>query len=137
MSFVEAFERTHRKSLEAFNRGNFDLAFSGLADDVEWHMLPILLETGVVRGREAVLRYFHGVRDAIDWKLEAQEFVEAGEGCVVVHQRGIATGRTTGISSGNFDFFQVWEVGSDGLIVRVREFEEQEDALDAARGSPD
>jgi len=60
----------------------------------------------------------------------AQEFIDAGERRVVIHQRGTATGRSTGIA-GTLDFFQVLEVNEDGQIARVREYERREQALQA------
>jgi hypothetical protein len=130
-TFVEAFAKAHREGQRAFNEGDFETAFVGLAPDVEWHALPRVPETGVVKGREAVVRYFHGIREGIDWQVEAQEFIKAGYGSVLVHQRGTASGRTTGITD-NLDWFQLWDVGSDGLTTRVREFERREEALEAA-----
>jgi ketosteroid isomerase-like protein len=130
--FTEAFARAHRAAETSFNAGDFEAAFAGLAPDVAWSMHPSLLESGTVRGRDAVIRYFRGVREGVDWRVEAQEFIDAGDGRVVVHQRGTATGRTTGISDDR-DFFQLWEVGRDGLATRVREFETREEALQAAR----
>jgi ketosteroid isomerase-like protein len=131
-AFLDAFSHAHREGQRAFNEGEFERAFAGLATDVEWHMHPSLLESGVVRGREAVIRYFRGVREGIDWRVDAQEFIEVGHLQVVVHQRGRAAGRTTGIS-GDRDFFQLWELGSDGQVVRVREFETFEEASEAAQ----
>jgi hypothetical protein len=39
--------------------------------------------------------------------------------------------RSTEIASTR-DFFQAWEIGSDGLVVRVREYESRQQALEAA-----
>ena len=130
-SFIEDFAKTHRDVLKAFNQGDFETAFAGLAPDVQWHVLPSVLETGVLDGRDAVIRYFSGVIEAGSWHVESLEFIDAGGGSVVVHQRGTGTGRTTGIVV-TLDFFQIWDVGNDGLVVRVREYERREDALKAA-----
>jgi predicted SnoaL-like aldol condensation-catalyzing enzyme len=85
----------------------------------------------VLRGRDAVVDYFSGVRDTGEWKVESVEFIDGGEGGVVIHQRGTGKGSTSGIVL-TLDFFQIWELGSDGLVVRVREYERREDALEAA-----
>ena len=130
-AFVEAFAKAHRAGQRAFNEGDFETAFAGLAPDVEWHALPRLPETGVVKSREAVVQYFHGIREGIDWQVEAREVIEAGDGSVLIRQRGTAIGLTTGITD-NLEWFQLWDVGSDGLTTRVREFERREDALEAA-----
>jgi ketosteroid isomerase-like protein len=130
--FLEAFSAAHRAAQEAFNEGDFDRAFLGLAPEVTWEMRPSQLESGTIRGREAVIRYFQGVRDGIEWEVEAQEFIPAGEGRIIVRQRGKATGRTTRISAGGFEFFQLWEVGPDGQVVRVREFDQLQGAVESA-----
>jgi len=128
---IQAFERAHRAGQRAFNEGDFQHAFAGLAPDVQWHLLPSLFETGVLHGRAEAVRYFSSVLDGMAWKVEAIEFVDAGRGRVVVHQRGVATGRTTNISD-TVDFFQVWELRDDGLVARIREYETQDEALAAA-----
>lgn len=115
----------------AFNAGELDVAFAGLALDVEWHSAPYVFDGGLLRGRQAVIDFFSGIRDAGDWQVEPHTIVNAGERCVVVHQRGSYAGRATRIE-GTIDFFQVWEFGANGLVVRVREYESREDALNAA-----
>ena len=57
--------------------------------------------------------------------------IDAGERRVLIHQHGSGTGRATGIVLTR-DFFQIWEMRSDGLVIRVREYERREDALEAA-----
>jgi len=133
-SFVRSFREARRESLRAFNEGDFESAFADLAPDVEWHLLPWLLETGVLKGRDAVVRYFAGVREGIDWHVESREFIDAGNRRVVVHQHGRGAGRTTQIATreATVDFFQIWEVGEDGLVVSVREFDDRAEALKAA-----
>jgi ketosteroid isomerase-like protein len=129
MSFVDAFAQAHRAGQAAFNEGKFDEAFAGIAPDVEWHILPVLPDSAVLHGRDDVIRYFRGVREAVDWRVEAQEFIDAGRGRVVVRQRGNATGRTTAVA-GASEFFQVLEVDARGLVARVREYVEREAALE-------
>jgi ketosteroid isomerase-like protein len=128
---VEAFATARREAQKAFNEGDFQTAFADLAPDVEWRLLPSLPDTGVLRGRDAVVDYFSRVRDAGDWRVEAVEFIDAGDGRVVIHQHGTGTGRASGIVL-TLDFFQIWERDSDGLVVRVHEYERREAALEAA-----
>ena len=130
-SFLDAFARSHREAQKPFNEGDFEKAFATLAPDVEWHLLPGLPETGVLRGRDAVIRYFGETRDALDWQVHAQDFRLAGPGRVFVQQRGSAVGRTSKIA-GAGDFFQIWEIDTRGLVVRVLEFNDREAALEAA-----
>ncbi len=130
-AFVDAFAKAMRVAQRAFNKGDFETAFAGLDPNVEWHSGSWVLDGGVLAGREEVIRLFVRALDAGDWQVEAVEFIDAGEGCVIVHQRGRSVGRTTRIG-GTMDFFQLWETGPDGLVVRVREFESREDAVRAA-----
>ena len=48
-------------------RDDFQTAFADLAPDVEWELLPSLPDTGVLKGRDAVMHYFSSVRDVGDW----------------------------------------------------------------------
>jgi hypothetical protein len=50
-----------------------------LAPDVEWHRGPTALDRGVLKDREAVIRYFVGVWEAGDWQVKARGFIDAGE----------------------------------------------------------
>jgi hypothetical protein len=130
-SFLDAFARSHREGQVFFNEGNFEKAFATLAPDVEWHLLPGLPETGMLRGRDAVIRFFAETRDALNWEVHAEDFRLAGPGSVFVHQRGSSVGRTSKIA-GTGDFFQIWEIDTTGLAVRVLEFNDREAALEAA-----
>ena len=128
---MEAFALARREAQQAFNRSDFRTAFAGLAPDVEWRLLRSLPDTRLLKGRDAVIRYFSGVTEVGKWEVETLEFVDAGERGVVVHQRGTGTGRATGITQ-TLTFFQVWEVDENGMVCRVREYERREDALKAA-----
>lgn len=130
-AFVDGFAEAMRTAQRAFNAGDFENAFAGLAPDVEWEAGSWVLDGGVLTGREEVIRLFVRARDAGDWQVEAVEFIDAGAGCVIVHQRGRSVGRTTKLG-GTMDFFQVWETGPDGRVIRVREFESREEAIRAA-----
>jgi hypothetical protein len=127
---VDVFAEAMRAAQRQFDEGDFERAFAGLAFDVEWDTASYVIDGGLLRGRQAVIDYFVRNRDAGDWSVEAQDFTNAGEGRIVVHQRGRAAGRTTRIE-GTIDFFQVWEFGADGLVVRVREYESRSEALKA------
>ena len=130
-SLVDAFARFFPESQRAFNNGDFEEALAGLAPDVEWHLLPGLPETGVIRGRDSVIRFFSETRDALNWEVHAREFLPAGPGRVFVHQRGHFLGRATKIA-GTLDFFQIWEVDETGTTVRVREYTDRAETLKAA-----
>ena len=128
---MNALAEAFRAGQRAFNEGDFKTAFAALAEDVEWHFGAWVPDGGVIRSREALIRYYEGLQDAGKWQVEPQEFIDAGEGRVVVHQRGRWVGRTTGIE-GSRDSFLLWEMGADGLVFRVREYESRREALEAA-----
>ncbi len=128
---IESFASAGRKAQDAFNRGDFESAFGGLSPDVEWRLLPSLPDACVLSGRDAVIRYFSSMMDAGTWQVETLEFVVAGQGRFVLHQRGTGTGRSTGIVQ-TLDFFQVWEVDGNGLVLRIHEYERRQDAFEAA-----
>jgi hypothetical protein len=131
---VEAFASAMRSAQRAFNLGDFEAAFVGLAPGVQWESGPWVFDAETLKGREEVVRHFVGLRDAVDWQVEAVEFADVGDGCVVVHQSGRMRGRKTNIE-GTLSFFQLWETGPDGRVIRVREFEAREEAVAAAVSS--
>src|SRR5207244_1972467 len=99
-----------------------------LAPDVEWRVLPSLPDSGLLKGREALVRYFERLEDAIDWRVESKEFRDAGNGHFIAQLQGTAVGKATELTF-RVDFFHVLELGADGLIVRVSEYESREEAL--------
>lgn len=127
---LQAFAEGLRAGLRAFNAGDFQTAFAGLSPTVQWHSGAWVLEAGVLDGRDAVIAFYRGVKDAGDWQVEVQDLLDAGDGRIIVHQRGRHVGRTTKIE-GTMDFFQVLEIGADGLIVRVHEYESRDAAFAA------
>jgi hypothetical protein len=120
---------------EAFNRGEFDAAFAGLAADCEFHPLAYATERTLV-GPEDVARFF---REEIfgtfpDWQTYPVHFELARDGVFVVLLRGRGTG---GVSRAPalVDLAEVWEL-RDGVPIRVREFPAWEEALGAAGLEP-
>ena len=128
---VEAFAEGLRTGQRAFNEGDFESAFAGLAPNVEWHAGGWVLDASVLHGRDAVIAFHKGTQEAGDWQVEVQDVLDAGNGSIVVHQRGHHVGRTTRIE-GTMDYFQVYETGADGLVVRVREYPTLDEAREAA-----
>jgi hypothetical protein len=100
---VEAFAKAHRHTQQAFNDGDFETAFAGLAPDVEWELMSSPPESGgPIKGKQAVIGE---LREMLNWHVGAQEFIDVGESRVLVHQRGAGTGLLTRIA-GETDFFQ-------------------------------
>jgi ketosteroid isomerase-like protein len=128
---AEALAEAHREMLKAFSAGDFETAFAAIAPDVEWRVLPSLPDSGLLRGKDEVVRYFLGLRDLLAWRVESKEFTDAGNGRFFAHLQGTAVGRATDLTF-TLDFFHVQERGADGLIARVHEYERRQEALEAA-----
>lgn len=129
---ADAFAEVVRRALAAFNRTDYETAFAGVADEVVWEFGDWVFDAGEIHGRDALLRFYARMRDAIDWKVEVIDVREVGVGRFLVHLAGVATGRTTGISEG-IDFYAIYELGPAGQVVRVREFESRDEAIAAAQ----
>ena len=127
---ADALAEGHRETLKAFSAGDFETAFAAIAPDVEWRLLPSLPDSGMLRGKDEVIRYFLGLKEFLIWSVESKEFTDAGNGRFFAHLEGTAVGRTTDLTF-RLDFFHVQERGADGLIARVSEYERREEALEA------
>jgi len=112
----------------------FDESFSGSrvgtnlldpAFEVHDHDSPDL---GLLRGHAGFLRWID-YWDAMDWSLDPEEFIDAGER-VVVLARLSARGRESGVSLERRDGM-VWTV-RDGKAVRLDYFNNATKALEAA-----
>ena len=94
------FAEALRAGQRAFNEGDYEMAFAAVAPDVEWHFGPWVIDGGVLHSREEVIRFYRTMQEAGAWHVEALDFLDAGDGRVIVHQRGSWAGRTTRIGAG-------------------------------------
>jgi ketosteroid isomerase-like protein len=124
---LDRFSAAYWRNTEALHRGDPAAAFAWIGPDFEWHVLADSLPADVrpetppvLRGREAVIAYFEQLIEDWDWRPEPREFVEPGDGTVMVRAEGVITGRATGLR-GRVQYTQTWEFGLDGLPARVRE----------------
>jgi ketosteroid isomerase-like protein len=85
---------------------------------------------GVDHGHRGVERFFREWLGAwTDYSIEVNEYIDAGSSVMVAfHQSGI--GRGSGVRTDR-DFFAVYEL-KDSKVVRYRQFESRQNALDAA-----
>jgi hypothetical protein len=118
-----------RSGQEELNRGNYDAAFAGVADDVVWELGDWVFDGGTLHGRAAAIAWFERMQDAGHWRVMAQDAEDLGGGQVLVHSHGRLEGRTTGIAD-EMDFFQIVELGPNG-VQRVREFKTRDEAIAA------
>ena len=101
-----------------------------LADDVIWDFSATTVAEGVYEGLSGVERFF------IEWlgawenpTLEHLEMMDAGDSVVVVF-RWTARGKARGVET-EATMFGVHDV-KDGRVVRFRQFDSREEALEAA-----
>ena len=123
-----------QENVELVRRGIQSVeTFWALLDDyVVWDLrdFPVLDLDGVYAGRDAVVeasRHYWGTWD--DYRLDAEELIDAGSSVVVVvHERGRGKG-----SGAPFEqrFAQVWTFGR-GRIIRWELFANKAAALEAA-----
>src|SRR5262245_21438763 len=67
-----------------------------------------------------------------DARTAGHEYIEGGEGVVIVGFRVIGSGRSSGAGT-EMELWQVWRVSDQLVPGEVAEFTTREDALDAAR----
>jgi ketosteroid isomerase-like protein len=118
-----------RRSFEAFNRGDFDAAFEDFAPDFE---LDFSRAIGIDRGTYNLAQFRRRNEELAEmWesnRLGADELIDAGE-LVVVPWTSRLRGR---------DGIEVQARGTwlctfrDGLVVRIRLYQDKREALEAA-----
>ena len=118
-----------RAALAAFERGEADIEL--LSADFELRQASSIVDTaGVFRGRDAIGTSLQELREAFDeLSFEADKFIEApgGEVVVLVHARG--RGRGSGVDIDNHIAW-VWTFRGD-QAVSLFVYEEQAEALEA------
>ena len=114
---------------EAFNRGDLAGVFSVLDPECEWWDREDDPGAGVHRGHEGVAKFLDELGDLADLRVEAKEFIDAGE-YVVLPVRLIGRGKASGTP------FEEHEVHVArvrlGKVTAVREYRELSEALKAA-----
>ncbi len=121
-----------RAGLETFSRtGEFDLDF--LAPDFEMQQASSIVDSaGVFRGRSALQDALDEFEEAFEeLSFEAERYIEAPQGEVVVFVRVRGRGRGSGIKIDN-QIAHVWTF-RDGEAVRLIVYEEPAEALEATR----
>jgi ketosteroid isomerase-like protein len=116
-----------RQLYEEFANGNFGKGSELFAPDVVFEPSP---ERSAIHGLESIIAY---MRDFLaqwsDYRVEAQEFIEAGDS-IVVTERQYATGEWSAIETVK-SFYAVWTF-RDGLVAHVRWDDDRDTALAAA-----
>jgi ketosteroid isomerase-like protein len=126
---VEAFER----AVAAYNRGDIDAFLEQIDPDVEWHpLLQVMLggEATTFRGHEGVRELFRDLNEGFtDQHVEPSEIRDLG-GLLVAIGRIRGRGKESGAEA---ESPINWVVDfRDGRVVRVREYLNPKEALEAA-----
>jgi ketosteroid isomerase-like protein len=115
---------------EPYNRREIDAWVAMMAPDLEWHVDPQDPDTTVHRGPEAVRRYGLSWAEMMDAKIEVREVFEASDDQLVAWTRLEARGGTSGVPVGR-DYAFIFKL-RDGLVTRVQETQDKQEALKAA-----
>jgi uncharacterized protein len=119
-----------RRSFDAWNRGDL-AAYLGCFDpEVEWTTTGRYVEAGTYRGHEGLLRYLGGLTAEFDdVEINPEALVQVGD-------RIVATVRITGRGRASGALVELTLTGvcsfRDGTIVRIHNYADQTDALEAA-----
>jgi ketosteroid isomerase-like protein len=119
---------------EAWARGDFGARTELLADDFSWDQHAEAVEAGSRRGAEVgqSLRRIFEVYD--DYRITADEFIDAGDHVVVMGRAGGTAKASRMELDQRFAF--VWTVHR-GRLARLQVFTDRRDALEAAGLSQD
>jgi ketosteroid isomerase-like protein len=119
-----------RASFESFQRGDYDAAMDAFDQEIEYD-LTHFPDGKVYRGHDGVreaFRIWMGTWD--DFRQELDELIDAGDTEVIAVVREFGRGKGSGIALER-PTVGLWTM-RNGKAVRIRFFERQEDALEAA-----
>ena len=122
-----------REGIEAFNRRDFDAALAPLHDDVTWERFLSRAEssTPLVRGKEELLAVWKSQVEAVDLRLEPDEFIVVGDK-VIVPMRMVTHGSGSEITLTTLVTW-VWTIDDEGRATKAEAFESRDDALTGAQ----
>jgi uncharacterized protein len=114
-----------------FENGDRDAWRDYFDPDVIWDTsADTMPSAGIYRGHEGVERFFREWLGAwSDYTFEAREYIDAGDSVVIVFRQG-GVGRGSGVRTER-EFFAVYDLHVS-KVVRYRQYESREEALEAA-----
>ena len=119
-----------RRGYEAFASGRID--FGSLDPEIEWHgprEFPDLAEP--LSGHEAVARYWAKLNEVFnDYRMVAEEFIDAGGDQVLVLSREGGQGKGSGIEVQTNLTAHVWTL-RNGKAIRMQSYWERADGFKA------
>jgi ketosteroid isomerase-like protein len=119
-----------RRAFDAFEREGLDGLMRYLDPQVEWTTTGAFLEAATYRGHEGVRGYLGAMIDEFDeLRNTPEEFIDAGEQVVVTTRasgRGKLSGAPVELTMAAVSLVK------DGRIIRIRNYREKAEALEAA-----
>jgi uncharacterized protein len=121
-----------RRAYEQFNTTR-EIDLDLVAEDVEWGLFAGSPEGDALHGHPGVRSWTEEMRSAFErLKIEPEEFIDAGDGQVVVVSRMAARGRGSGMELEG-PLVNVWTL-REGRVTRCQSFTTRDEALAAAGG---
>jgi ketosteroid isomerase-like protein len=123
--------QTVRHATDAFNRGDLEAFLANFAPEAEWHPPGQFVDEDVYRGHAELKRFWAEVREDLEeLSTSVSEIRAVGDDKVFVAAVGAGRGKR---SEARFEQ-PLWYVMTvrDGLIVRVEDYADSAQALEAA-----
>ena len=121
--------------MEAYNRGEYELALAGFHPAIEWRVdADLVADPATYRGHEGVRRFWEMWGEVIEgMSLEVEECRTVAPDMVlaITRAQGTGAGSRAQVASGRFAQLAEYE---DGQVVRVRLYGNVAHALRAAEG---
>ena len=127
-TFRQIFEQANR----AWNEGDVKSAYAALPESMDYRLAPTGPHARVLHRRDQVVAFFEEFQQTFpDARTASHEFIEGGEGIVIVGFRVTGSGRSSGAGT-EMEIWQVWQVSDDLVPLAVSEFSDRRGALQAA-----
>jgi ketosteroid isomerase-like protein len=122
-----------RRYFETFASGGVDAAAEFWHPDIEWRAVDGAADdVGVIRGRDALRRYYEDWIDTLaELRAEVEEILCEADDRVAAVIQNSGRGRASGVATQGR--YYVTCVVRDGQIVAGREFATRDEALEAVR----
>jgi ketosteroid isomerase-like protein len=132
---LSAFREAYMAGNRAWNEHDFERAYAGLPEQVEYQLSRSWPNARSLRGRHEVVAFFEGFHEAFpEVETSVHEFVAVDERTIVTGLQVTGTGRGSGATV-EMELWQVWELAEGLVPVRVAEHDDREAALEAARSA--
>jgi ketosteroid isomerase-like protein len=122
------------RGFEAFNRGDWDAALEGFAEDVVQtaYFAPVAGERSLY-GRAAIKRAWEAASEVFGgggtYRVEPQDFRDLGGGVILVPVRLSGRGTASGVET-ETEIAQLWTI-RQGRVVRIDQYPDVAEALEA------